>query len=131
LLGNCTNDGKCACNPNWTGTLCDKCEVTFYGPQCLPLPGIFIHYPNKIEWQKKKCNGFYLALLSIAPTSGMDVGGTIVTAFGHNFANESGVTWHCRFGNNAVLGKIIYAGKFTLFWRLAIAYISMFSQKKM
>lgn len=46
-----------------------------------------------------------LAIVSIAPTSGTDIGGTIVTVFGHNFINDSS-TWTCKFGSSSVPARV-------------------------
>jgi hypothetical protein len=44
-------------------------------------------------------------VVSIAPTSGTDIGGTIVTVFGHNFVNDSSV-WTCRFQSSVVPARV-------------------------
>ena len=81
--GTCTSDGQCACSTGWGGELCNRCAETYYGPNCLPTP----------------------AVVSIFPSGSNDVGGVLVTAFGHNLPTSG--TYTCRFGSKTVNATLV------------------------
>jgi hypothetical protein len=78
------NLGLCECvGNNWAGYLCDQCNDTFYGPDCLPL----------------------VKVLEIIPSSGPEKGGYAVHIWGHNFQETVNGTYKCRFGSIETDGK--------------------------
>jgi hypothetical protein len=75
--------GDCHCDSvNWAGDLCDECNNTFYGPDCLPLTTV----------------------LDISPSAGPDTGETLVHISGHNFPETVNGTYYCRFATTVVMG---------------------------
>lgn len=73
--------GTCDCfGAQWTGSFCDICSETFYGPDCLPL----------------------LTVLNIIPNQGLDRGGNDVHVWGHNFPQSD--TYQCKFDTDVVNG---------------------------
>ncbi|XP_071178471.1 uncharacterized protein [Mytilus edulis] len=81
--GECNiNTGTCDCfGAQWTGSFCDICSETFYGPDCLPL----------------------LTVLNIIPNQGLDRGGNDVHVWGHNFPQSD--TYKCKFDTDVVNGE--------------------------
>ncbi|KAL5014473.1 hypothetical protein ScPMuIL_008743 [Solemya velum] len=78
------NVGHCICKDiNWAGTLCERCNETFYGPDCLPL----------------------VTVLNILPNSGPDTGGTLVHVLAHNFPETVNNISYCLFGSDVVQGE--------------------------
>ncbi|CAH1780877.1 unnamed protein product, partial [Owenia fusiformis] len=76
--------GGCTCSSvNWAGELCSECNRTFYGPYCLPIPTVLL----------------------VAPSTGPDIGGTVVNVIGHNFENSSDGLYRCRFGDIDGIGQ--------------------------
>ena len=75
--------GQCDCeSTQWSGTLCESCSDSFYGPSCLPL----------------------MMALTIMPDQGLDTGGNKVHVWGHNFPESSNHTYICKFGSTEVHG---------------------------
>ncbi|XP_046567358.1 uncharacterized protein LOC124275747 [Haliotis rubra] len=91
--GSCdAQTGTCICeSPNWSGNLCDQCNETFYGPDCLPLPTV----------------------LSVSPDAGPDVGGTPVHIRGHNFKFSNTSNYKCKFGSVTVAAQRVNGQHFT------------------
>ncbi|KAL5014467.1 hypothetical protein ScPMuIL_008737 [Solemya velum] len=88
------NVGLCICEDiNWAGTLCERCNETFYGPDCLPL----------------------VTVLNILPNSGPDTGGTLVHILGHNFPETVNNISYCRFGSDVVQGERLSREHITCF----------------
>ena len=77
LAGLCNCDGI-----NWAGYLCDRCNTSFYGPECLPL----------------------MNAINIIPNQGVDKGNTTVHVWGHNFPETSDNVYFCKFGSTIVSG---------------------------
>eukprot|EP00042_Codosiga_hollandica_P059481 m.917090 g.917090 ORF g.917090 m.917090 type:complete len:3519 (+) comp60171_c0_seq2:2-10558(+) len=65
--------GLCVCKPGFAGTLCTSCAPNYFGPSCLPLA----------------------APLSLQPSSGLDIGGSVIAIAGVNFKTEA--SYKCRF----------------------------------
>lgn len=73
--------GTCDCfDAQWTGSLCDICSDTFYGPDCQAL----------------------LTVLNVIPNQGLDKGENDVHVWGHNFPETD--TYYCKFDTDVVNG---------------------------
>ncbi|XP_078472002.1 uncharacterized protein LOC144733868 [Lampetra planeri] len=82
--GHCDlNTGRCVCSEmKWAGNLCDRCAEGLYGSDCLPVPTV----------------------LDVIPSTGPDVGGTLVLITGRNLNASADGGYRCAFGDQVVEG---------------------------
>ena len=87
--GDCGELGRCECHDGFTGSRCTQCLEHYYGSSCQRIPHV----------------------MSVLPTTGLDLGGTAVRVFVDNLDVGGTGSFVCRFGTKTVTATRASDGK--------------------